>query len=218
MAEIVAHGVRGSPAHPVPHGYRGIGDSRGSANMRFSLAPTLSRWKRGIYTSLRRERGFCGVTGRFETFPYGSVTRNPRFSGELAVQGGTTDTRFSLTPASSTGQAPSLSRWRALHNCSARCPRCHPERSRRVWVRGVGRCFVSCARFFAALRMTFSEVTQRSPLGEGVLDGSQPGRLDVIRWLPVAQVSWPATSRWRRVRRRRRVPGKPTGRSAARRR
>ena len=33
-------------------------------------------------------------------------------------------------------------------------PSCHPERSRRVWVRGVGRCRMTGGRFFAALRMT----------------------------------------------------------------
>ena len=39
-------------------------------------------------------------------------------------------------------------------SCHPEPPSCHPERSRRVWVRGVGRCRITDGRFFAALRMT----------------------------------------------------------------
>ena len=41
-----------------------------------------------------------------------------------------------------------------LRCCHSEPPSCHPERSRRVWVRGVGRCRITDGRFFAALRMT----------------------------------------------------------------
>ena len=43
-------------------------------------------------------RTFFGVTGRFETFPYGAVMRNLRFSGELGIQGAAANWRFTLTP------------------------------------------------------------------------------------------------------------------------
>ena len=89
-----------------------------AANSRFSLTPTLSRWEREFRTGLRGEKGFCeglrwewgfcegllrdrtffGVTGRFETFPYGAVMRNLRFSGELGIQGAAANWRFTLTP------------------------------------------------------------------------------------------------------------------------
>ena len=71
-----------------------------------------------------------------------------------------------------------------LRSCHPEPSSCHPERSRRVWVRGVGRCRITDGRFFAALRMT--EGGAQDGKGGGAQDdrgGVRNGRWFTITFL-----------------------------------